>query len=243
MKITTVSKRILYSVLALGIAQIGCSLLNLTSVNSIREDSQSVKLGTATSANVRIDFPAGELKVQSGTKDLMDASFRYNFDDWQPEVSYSENGTQGELLVSTQANNRVPVGGQLINEWLIQLSDQVPVDLQIRTGAGDSQLDLGGLDMTSLSVETGAGVTTISLNGTWAHDLDVSIQGGVGQLTVNLPAEMGVRVDMDTALVSVTTNGLTRDEHGYVNQAYGTAPHTLTLDLQAGVGSVVLAAP
>jgi len=52
-----------------------------------------------------------------------------------------------------------------------------------------------------------------------------------------------VRVDMETALVTVTANGLINQENGYVNQAYGTAPHTLTLNLQAGVGSVVLVAP
>jgi hypothetical protein len=36
---------------------------------------------------------------------------------------------------------------------------------------------------------------------------------------------------------------LIKDENGYVNQALGTAPHTLTLNVQAGVGSVVLVTP
>jgi hypothetical protein len=51
---------------------------------------------------------------------------------------------------------------------------------------------------------------------------------------------MGVRVNSDTALVSVTTSGLTKVDGGYVNDAYETAPHTLTLDVEAGVGSVTL---
>jgi hypothetical protein len=117
------------------------------------------------------------------------------------------------------------VGGELVNEWEIRLSENVPMDLIIRTGAGNSQLDLGELDMT------------------WQHDVDVSIEGGVGELKVNLPAEMGVRVEMDTALVTVTVNGLTQAENGYVNEAFGAAPYTLTLNLQAGVGSVTLVAP
>jgi hypothetical protein len=240
-KIST-KKRLAIAGLVLWFVIVGCGLLT-TSVGNVTTESESVVPESATSAIVRIDFPAGELKVQNGADSLMDASFRYNVKKWQPQVKYSENGSQGELHVSVPGDSPVPLGGELINEWGIQLSDQVPMDLQINTGAGNSQLDLGGLDMNSLTVETGTGVTTINLDGTWDHDLDVSVRGGVGQLTVNLPADMGVRVDMDTALVSVTTNGLTRDEHGYVNQAFGTAPHTLTLDLQAGVGSVVLAAP
>jgi hypothetical protein len=242
MKKITLSMRLAYAGLALWFAMVGCGLLT-TSVNAVKTESQSVDLESATSANVQIEFPAGELNVQSGASNLMDASFRYNVDDWQPQVQYSENGTQGDLRVSQEGNHRVPVGGGLINEWEIQLSENVPMDLLIRTGAGNSQLDLGELDMTSLTVETGAGTTTVNLNGNWQHDVDVSIQGGVGQLKVNLPAEMGVRVEMDTALVTVTANGLINDENGYVNRAFGTAPHTLTLKLEAGVGSVVLVAP
>jgi len=243
MKKINSSKRFVYAGLALWFALIGCSLLNTTSVGAVKTESQTVDLDSATLANIQIEFSAGELKVQGGTSNLMDASFRYNADDWQPQVNYSENSTQGDLRVSQEENDRVPVGGGLINEWEIRLSENIPMDLLIRTGAGNSQLDLGGLDITSLTVETGAGVTNVNLDGNWEHDVNVSIQGGVGELTVNLPTEMGLRVEMETALVAVTANGLINQENGYVNQAYGTAPHTLTLRLQAGVGSVVLVAP
>jgi hypothetical protein len=242
MKKNTLSNRMMYASLALWLAMVGCGLLT-TSVSDVKTESQTVSIDSATSANVQIDFPAGELTVQSGASNLMDASFRYNVDDWQPQVQYSEDGAQGELLVNQPGDNRVPVGGGLINEWELQLSENVPMDLIIRTGAGNSQLDLGGLDITSLTVGTGAGVTTVNLDGNWQHDVDVSIEGGVGELKVNLPAEMGVRVEMDTALVTVTLNGLTQTENGYVNEAFGAAPYTLTLNLQAGVGSVTLVAP
>jgi hypothetical protein len=242
MKKVTLSMRLAYAGLALWLAIVGCGLLT-TSVDDVRTESQSVKLDSATSANIQIEFPAGELNVKSGTSNLMDASFRYNVDDWQPQVNYSESGTEGELVVSQPGDDKMPVGGGLVNEWEIQLGQNVPIELAIRTGAGNSELDLGGLDLTSLTVETGAGVTNVNLDGNWDHDVNVSIQGGVGELTVNLPAEMGVRVEMETALVTVTANGLIHQENGYVNRAYGNAPHILTLNLQAGVGSVVLVAP
>ena len=242
MKKNTLSNRMMYAGLALWLAMVGCGLLT-TSVGGVKTESQTVDVDSATSANIEIEFPAGELKVQSGTSNLMDASFRYNVRDWQPRVQYSENGTQGVLQVSQPGDNRVPVGGNLVNEWEIVLSENVPMELLIRTGAGNSQLDLGGLNMNSLTVETGAGVTTVNLDGNWEHDVDVSITGGVGELTVNLPAEMGVRVIKETALVSVSADGLIVDGNGYINRAFGTAPHMLTLNLQAGLGSVVLVAP
>ena len=235
--------RLAYAGLALWFGMIGCGLLNTTRVSELKTETQSVDLGSANSASAQIEFPAGELKVEGGATSLMDASFRYNVSDWQPQVKYTENGAQGELLVSQQGDDQLPIGGGLVNEWTIQLANDVPVDLTILTGAGNAELNLGALDLASLNIQTGAGVTKVNLDGKWRHDLDVSIEGGVGKLTVNLPAEMGVRVDMETALVSVTANGLTKDENGYVNKAFGTAPYTLTLKLQAGVGSVVLVAP
>ena len=91
-----------------------------TSFNEVRTESQTVNLEFVNSANVQIDFPAGELKVQSGTSNLMDASFRYNLDDWQPQVNYSKKGVQAELVVSRQPGaDRMAVKSGLINEWEI----------------------------------------------------------------------------------------------------------------------------
>jgi hypothetical protein len=117
------------------------------------------------------------------------------------------------------------------------------MNLVIRTDAADSELDLGGLDLTSLTILAGVGPTSVNLNGEWQHDVRVSIRTGLGELKVTLPEKMGVRVDMSPALANVTTNGLVQDEKGYVNEALGAAPHTLTLDLEPGVGKIVLVAP
>jgi hypothetical protein len=243
MKKVTSSKRFTFAGLALWLALLACGLPNTTRVGELKTETQSIDEGSASAARVQIEFPAGELKVEDGATSLMEASFRYNVSDWQPQVKYSENDAQGELLVSQTGDDKLPVGGGLVNEWTIQLANDVPLDLSILTGAGNADLDLGVLDLTKLDIQTGAGVTNVNLEGAWQHDLDVSIEGGVGELTVNLPSEMGVRVEMETALVNVTANGLIVDGNGYVNKAFGTAPYTLNLKLQAGVGSVVLVSP
>lgn len=243
MKKTTLSIRLVCAGFALWFGLIGCGLLNTTTINDLKTESQSVDLDSATSTRVQIEFQVGDLKIENGANSLMDASFRYNMDNLQPQVKYSKNGEQGELVISQQALERIPLGGQLINEWSIQLANDIPIDLSILTGAGNADLDLGALDLTNLDIQTGAGVTNVNLDGSWTHDLAVSIMGGVGELTVTLPAEMGVRVDMETALVSVSANGLIKEENGYINKAFGTTPYTLTLTLQAGVGSVVLVSP
>lgn len=51
---------------------------------------------------------------------------------------------------------------------------------------------------------------------------------------------MGVKVNSDTGLVALSASGLTKNGNTYTNDAYDMAEYTLTLDLQAGVGSVNL---
>jgi hypothetical protein len=232
-------------ILALWLLISSCGLIpNTTSVGETRTETQTVELGSADEVQVRIQMGAGELSVTGGAGNLMDATFRYNVAQWQPGVNYSVNGGLGELVVDHQDEDpSIPVGGALVNEWSLLLSNAVPIDLVIETGAGESELDLHELDLAGLRIEVGAGKTNVDLSGPLDHDLNVAINGGVGEITVKLPGEMGVRVSADTGIGGLANAGLAKDGDVYVNETYGSAPNTLYLDIQAGVGSINLLAP
>jgi hypothetical protein len=232
-------------ILAMWLLTLSCGLLpRRAAVGEIRTETQTVEVGSANQVKIRISMGAGELSVAGGAGNLMDANFRYNVSAWQPRVNYSVNGNQGDLEVEHQdEDSSIPLGGALVNEWELLLSDAVPIDLEIETGAGESELDLHELDLTGLRIDSGAGITNVDLSGDLNHDLNVTINGGVGEITVTLPEEMGVRIEMETGLVSVTANGLIMDDNGYVNKAFGTAQYTLTLKLETALGSVALVSP
>jgi hypothetical protein len=233
--------RLVCAGLALWLALVGCGIFNTASVGDLRSETSSVDLGAASTAGVQIHFVAGRLTVSGGASNLMDAAFQYNVDDWKPRVDYSVNGSQGALLVEHQSDDaNIPVGGEVVNDWDIRLNGDVPLDLEIQTFAGESTLDLSALDLSSLRIEVGSGTTSLDLSGEWDHDVAATVTGGVGEISITLPAGMGVRVNMESAIVNVTAIGLTKDGDAYVNPAYGTSAYTLTLDLQAGVGSIEL---
>jgi hypothetical protein len=183
---------------------------------------------------------AGVLTLAGGADHLLDADFRYNVPDWEPQVAYALNGDHGALDVTQPDEGRLPVGAELVNDWNLRLSDGLPLDLAINLGAGEGDLDLTGLDVTKVQVEAGAAVVTVDLRGNWDHDVNAVIRGGAGELRVVLPSAMGVRVTAATALVNVTASGLTRDGDAYVNATYGTAPYSLHVEIEAGVGAVDL---
>jgi hypothetical protein len=209
-------------------------------VGEMQRESQSVDLENAQSVVAELRMGAGELNVTGGSDALMEADFSYNIAEWEPEVSYDVSGDTGELIVEQGSGEGIPVGGDARNEWEVRFNDEVPTDLHVEMGAGESDLDLDSLALTKLDLEMGAGKTTVDLTGDYRQDLDASIEGGVGEATVLLPSEVGVRARAEGGLGKINAEGLQREGESYVNDAYGASDVTLDIDVRGGVGQINL---
>jgi len=208
-------------------------------VGALQTESQSVELGNAESVRVEIDMGAGDLTLTGGAEKLMEADFTYNVARLKPNVDY----TDGTLVVRQPEVNGFPslFGiADFRNEWGVRLFDAVPMDLSVVMGGGTSDLQLAGLSLTKLDVTLGAAAGTIDLSGDWTHDLAITIDAGAGGLTVWLPRDVGVRVDVDRGATLINTISLTQDGNIYTNAAYGVSEVTLQIDLKTGIGVVNL---
>jgi hypothetical protein len=209
-------------------------------VGEMQRESQAVDLENAQSVATELRMGAGELNVSGGADALMEAGFTYNVADWQPQVSYDVSGDTGELIVEQGSGEGIPAGGDARNEWDLRLNDEVPTDLSVQMGAGESNLDLDSLALTGLDLQMGAGKTTVDLTGDYAQDFEASIQGGVGEATVLLPSEVGVRARAEGGIGKINAEGLQREGDSYVNDAFGDSDVTLDVDVQGGVGQINL---
>jgi hypothetical protein len=209
-------------------------------VGEMQRESQSIQAENAQSVRANLKIGAGELNVSGGADALMEADFSYNVAEWKPKVNYDVSGETGKLIVKQGSGGGVNLGGDARNEWDIRLNDQVPTTLSVQMGAGESDLDLDDLTLTGLELEMGAGRTTIDLTGDYDRDFVASIQGGVGQATVQLPSEVGVRVEAQGGLGEINAEGLQKEGEAYVNDVYGDSEVTLDIDIQGGVGQINL---
>jgi N-terminal domain of toast_rack, DUF2154 len=209
-------------------------------VGQLRRESQAVDLENAQSARAELRMGAGELNLTGDADALMEADFTYNVADWKPEVNYDISGDTGELIVKQGSGEGVRLGGDARNEWDLRFNDDVPLDLNVQLGAGESDLDLDSLTLTALDLSMGAGETAVDLTGDYERDLAANIEGGVGEATVRLPGEVGVRVDAEGGLGEINTEALQRRGEAYVNDAYGDSDVTLDVDIRGGVGQINL---
>lgn len=203
-----------------------------------RTESKSVELPKAEIVHAEISMAAGDLKLRGGATKLLDGDFRSNVDSWRPEVKYEESGLRGQLTVRQHEGGRM--GGDTVNEWTIRLNDKTPLDLEVKVGAGEAHLDLGGLTLRTVNVKMGAGESEILLGPEPKRGYDLNVRGGVGEATIRIPKNVGVIAHAAGGLGGIDVKNMTKDGDSYINEAYGKAKVTVRVDVKGGVGQINL---
>jgi len=229
---------LIHVVLLAALLLAGCSSDDVR-VGELRTESKSVELGDAKSVRVKMLLGAGDLAVTGGAEKLLEADFTYNVAKLKPEVEF----TNGTLIVQHPdvRGYRSPQDiKDFRNEWDLRLNNDVPMNLSLDMGAGTSDLQLAGLSLTGLDIILGAGKSTVDLSGGWRRDLDVTINTGAANITVRLPKDVGVRVEVAAGLGRIEASGLKQDGYVYTNEAYGTSEVTLHINILTGIGQINL---
>ena len=232
MKFKDMRKIMLVILLAAGL--VGCEV-----AGELVDETKTIDLGSAEFADVKLDMGVGELRLQGGANALMEGHFRYNIEHWKPEVEYSVTGSRGVLTVKQGKSRRMHVGRKK-NIWDVSLNDDVPIDLFVDCGVGESDLDLRGLTLKSLEIDMGIGELTVDLAGELKRDLDIVIDCGIGSTTIFLPENVGVRARVDHGIGSVNARGFKKRGGVYTNDAYGETEVTIDIEIDSGIGSLDL---
>jgi hypothetical protein len=177
-------------------------------VGEVQEERQSIPLAGAESADVDIIFGAGRLQLEAGVSDrLLSGTFRYNVDRWTPQITQ-----EGDNLTIRQGGDEDKWGipsGNVRNRWELEFSPQVPLDVNIRAGAGEGELDFTDLMIPELDVDVGAGDFVLRFDASNPVPMDhltldagaskieiigagnaspetMRVQGGVGDISIDL---------------------------------------------------------
>ena len=200
----------------------------MRSITSARQVSGEREL------SVQVRYGAGRLQVQPATGDLLyRMDLRYDEEGFRPVAEYDRAAGRLKLGVegrehggSGRHNGRDEHAG-------IALTPAVPMDLALQFGAGEAEVDLGGMSLRSLSLETGASSTSLSFaqpNRVAARL--VKLQAGAAELRVTgLGNARAERIEFQGGV------GQTTLDFG------GAWDHNATARVQMGVGAVRLRLP
>ncbi len=226
----------LFLIAALSIAAVSCTAI--PAVGRIGSHTEVIDAEDADSVTVEIIMGAGKLIVQSGAEALMEGEFHYSYQDYDPDITYRlRSGGRGDLLVEQDCVPKFRVQSNYKNEWELVFNEEIPLDLDITLGAGESILDLADLNLESFALKMGAGAAYVDLSGTLDQDLSVNIQGGVGELTVLLPPDTNINAEVTGGLGEINAKGLDRDGEMFVSKYSGSGA-VVNIIIEAGIGQL-----
>lgn len=213
--------------------------VGLESGQALPGETIQQELGNAARASVVLDMAAGSLQV--GTQPEPDGliagsvatqtgqKVRSSFSQAGDEVIYELHSSGNQVF------NPVRQGSGW--DWDLDLTRQVPVDLQVDFGAGEATLDLADLQASGLQVNGGVGTASVTLPA--RGNYDATINGAIGSIVVIVPAELGVRLNTDAALVNVQAPPDYRKEGDvYLSPGYESAQNRVNLNTGLAIGSI-----
>lgn len=200
-------------------------------------ESLTIPLEGASSARLRLRHGAGRLQIQSADEDsqLLHGEFVGGVDS---RVRRSGDRLEVELSIRRDwwpdfVDWRGGFG------WTLGLRPDVPLELELETGAGETSLELDDLQVRKLRIKTGASSTTARLPA-HAGQTAVSVEAGVASVELHVPDGVAAQIRSRGGLteVQVDQQRFPRSGDRYESPDFASAPNRVEIDIQAGVGSI-----
>lgn len=260
-------------ILMIALMVVGPSL-GLGMNQEIHTSQYAEPIDNTTSAQVELDLSVGSvaIKALNDSNELINADLNYIGD-----VTFNVDHVGTEKFVTLTSENDSTQWYNFIGfsisgadddrlRWDIGLTPDIPLDLRLHGGVGDSTFDLSGIQLTNLSLNSGVGDSTIilpggsfklSLNGGVGETrvnfsenaaVDATIQGGVGSIILDVPDKAAVRLENQGGLGGVNVPaGFIRvsgqDNNGvWETASYGAASsdERIILRVEGGVGGLTV---
>jgi hypothetical protein len=228
-------------------------------------------LDNADSARVRLNLSVGRNRVSavSAPDKLIEADITHVGD-----VEFAVTGEQEKMVSLSQSsafhmewlNPATWFNNEKELRWDVGLSPNVPVDLDVNGGVGETRLDLSSLHLSHLEVGGGVGAIDLSLPNNGDYDgylkigvgsfkitvpsganANLQVKGGVGECIVNVPADAAVRVQAHMGVGEINMPArITRisgDDGDFVSKRgvwetsnFVSADRQIVIDFEGGVG-------
>lgn len=223
-------------VLAVLVASIGIALWFYPMGSEVTTTSFSEPLAGITSAEVDVDFGAGRLTISSLPEDSTDF-IEVRAEDGSIAKQFRRYAGQGTLELSME--RKWWHWGDVTATWEIWLSTSLALELKVRSGASDVDLDLEDLRVVELSLEVGANRTNVVMPAE-AGFTTAFIKAGAARVTVAIPDGTAARIRTSVALASVNVDEERFPKSGdhYISPDFDTAVNRIDLSIEGGVADV-----
>jgi hypothetical protein len=113
--------------------------------------------------------------------------------------------------------------------------DVLDVDVGAATFEGRN---LGNANASSIRIHGGVGSVDLDLGGQWMQDANVDVELALGKLTLHVPRDVGVRLEVEKFLASFDQQGLQKRSDAYYSDNWDRARYRVRLRASTTFGGI-----
>jgi hypothetical protein len=114
-------------------------------------------------------------------------------------------------------------------------------ELDVSVGAaGFTALHLANANADLIRVRGGVGVVDLDFSGTWTRDLAVESRVAIGKLTLRVPDDVGVRVEIQRVAAGFDHIGLVKRDDAWYSRNWESARHKLRIRAETVFGGIAV---
>ena len=186
-------------------------------------------------ASIDIDFGAGDLEIMAPCAELAKADINSNF------VKYSFRTEQGEdnasIFLSGKTNG-TKLRKNNDNDLNLALCSEPIWTFNLDMGAADAMLDFSPYKMGNISIDGGACDLDLTL-GDNGCDTKVEINTGASDIDIRVPAAMGCRINLKSAITGKDFKGFEKISSGvWQTSNYGHTDHQIIIELNCAISDL-----
>lgn len=125
--------------------------------------------------------------------------------------------------------------------WSLKLTNNIPLSLELETGANNAMVNLHDVKVSNLSLKTGASLTDIRLPSE-AGFTQVDVESGAASLNIHIPKNVAANIKVGGGLssVKIDQSRFPKRIDGYQSLDFDEAINKVNLNADIGVGSLVI---
>ena len=198
-------------------------------------------LASLTRAKIIIDLPATNLNIDSSSTPakLVEGKISYSKAAEKPEISSEKSLGQGILRITQPSGSGLPIISSLRNDTNLRLTSQIPLEIQINTGASKERLNLSKLRVDYLEINSQASDLDIIFGNLYSSR--VRIKTSASTLSVKIPKEMEARIKIDSKVKSLSISDRFKKSSGeYKSTGFDKAFTRLDIEIDSVAGSITI---
>lgn len=184
--------------------------------------------GDAKRLNLTLEMSGGRLTVRGGTDSGNMLVARASTRGDKPATSSSVDAG-GVYTVKVSQYEHSDRHGR--DQWIMKVTDSLPVDLKVEGGAARMRLDLSALKIENLELDAGAADVDIVL-GSLVPTVKCDLECGAAALDITIPSVAGLRLYRDGVISRLSDNDLNLVDRGSHSETEGFSESAVKVEMR-----------